>query len=123
MIALIGLSVWAFVACSSTTTAPRTDDEKITALYGELRHVLSARDQDRFLELACPQLRTKIEPEDWFKDADKMGKISSIVSLSQPEGDGAASPDVTSWRQVNIEPEGGGIQVAKISDDWFLCET
>ncbi|UXA19111.1 hypothetical protein [Mycobacterium sp. SMC-4] len=127
-------SLLALTGCSNadspnTPPAPRTDDEKISVLWSEFRQANLDRDTTMFLRLTCPNVRSEIHPEKWFDDFAEMkedqlpGPDDALSEpFDAPDG-GKDAPNASQWRRIVFLDKGGHIRVAKIDDDWYVCET
>ncbi|MET9326580.1 hypothetical protein [Tsukamurella sp. NPDC003166] len=122
--ALLAASV-AGCGASSGSTAPQTDDEKISALYAKFYDALQNKDDAKFLQLVCPLVRPDIKPSDWYRDAARIPKPATTVSESYiPTTATTAAPGASQWRRItSVGGEKLQIRIAKLDADWYVCET
>lgn len=108
----------ALLATAACSAQPKSDDDKVRALYAEFAAAVKAGDAGRIRELTCPQLRTSNDSAAWIKDANSFGDAAEvrIETVAGPKGEGVDSPDIEAWKSVDR------IAVAKIDGEWYVCE-
>lgn len=114
------------VSCSTSApdadSRPRTDEEQIKELAINFRDALKSRDVDRFLALLCPGVKSKVEPNEWFKDADRIGEFSRADPFTPTDGS-AYAPNASEWRRAYFIKPDGRVRIAKINGSWYVCES
>lgn len=119
-VAVVVVSASVVVGCGSTGSGSRSVDQQLQSLYDEWSTAVRNRDADAFRSLTCPGLRSTVEPEAWFEDADKLTAIESIEAYKPLQDDNAA-PTATDWRRLQLQ-DGGRLRVAKVDGTWYACE-
>lgn len=129
---IIVFAAWGVLlsACGATDSAtpsstPLSDADQARIVYDKVSDAIKDQDENAFRQVLCPQRQEDIDIDAWFK-ASKVPAYQRFQLIKDPTGDNVESEGaewgVTAWGNVMLDSGGGGLQLAQINGEWFLCE-